>query len=382
MKLMEYKGKELLGKYNIETQKGVVIDSIENIKDDISGLEPPFVIKVQIMAGGRGKAGGIKFADDLSSAIENCKKLLGANIKGHIVKKLLIAEKVEVGSEWYMSIILDRSYKSPMLIFSPIGGIDIEETAKSSPDKIVKIPINPFLGIRDYISRYVFNQYNLPLEYYGSFNLILSNLYKLFCEYDCTLTEINPLVITSDKKLIAVDCKMDIDDSSLFRHPDMAYYRDSMEENELIILARKYNFLYIPITNDGDIAVMSNGSGMLMSCIDLITKNKMKVGAALDLGGGATSDRISEAIKIIFSNKKISSLFISVFGGITRCDEVANGVKGVIDSNLSDKFLVIRIEGTNKEIGLRILKNIGSNVLSVNSISEGVKALNSRRHLK
>lgn len=379
MKIMEYKGKEILSNYGIPIQKGVVIDSIDEIKEKVKNLKPPFVVKVQILAGGRGKAGGIKFADDVGSAYMVCKDLLGTIIRGHVVKKILIAEKVDVNDEWYLSVILDRYYKSPMIIFSSLGGIDIEETAKSNLDKIIKIPVNPITGIKDYFVGYIFNKCKINNIFKYQFFPILNGIYKLFNEYDCTLAEINPLSIVNGSNLMAIDCKMDIDDSALYRHADILEFRNSLDENPLTVEARKFNFLYIPLSNDGDIAVMSNGSGILMSCIDLISKSGLKVGAVLDLGGGASSDRISEAVKIIFRNKNINYLLVSIFGGITRCSEVANGVKIAVESGLEDKTLVLRLEGTNKQAAMEILSNVDGKVIVADSISEGVKILNSRR---
>jgi len=381
LKLLEYKGKELLSKYNIAIQKSVLVESPDNISLKLSDLTFPVVIKAQIMAGGRGKAGGIRFADNLKEAEEIIKSLLGFNIKGHIVKKLLIAQKVEGTSENYLSIILDRYYKSPMIIFSPIGGVDIEETARENPDKIIKIPVNPLFGIKDYIIRYIIKKACLPDVFFNGLQNIVTNIYRLFLEYDCILCEINPLLVTEDNDFIAIDAKIDIDDSSLYRHPDISEFRDQIEEDKLILEARKYDFLYIPIDSEGFVSVMSNGSGMLMSCIDLITKSSLIVGSALDLGGGATSDRISEAIKIIFKNKRINYLFISVFGGITRCDEVAGGIRDAIKEIGKDKILIVRIEGTNKEVGLDILKNLGSNVSYVQTIGDGIKELVLRKEI-
>ncbi|HAX17500.1 MAG TPA: ADP-forming succinate--CoA ligase subunit beta [Actinobacteria bacterium] len=381
MKLLEYKGKELLKNYGIPVQNGVVVQENQDIKESIKELKLPFVLKVQIMAGGRGKAGGIKFADSIEEAEKLAEEMLKMEIKKLKVKKVLIAEKVDLADEWYLSIVLDRLNKTPMLIFSPLGGVDIEDTARNNPEKIAKIPINPFLGIKEYTTRYIFKKYDLDQSLSEEFTSIVKNLFRLFKEYDCTLVEINPLAIINEDKLLAVDCKADIDDSSLYRHSDIVEFRNSIEENILVKEARQFNFLYIPVTDDGNIAVVSNGSGMIMSCIDLITKVGQKVGAALDLGGGATSDRIAEAVKIIFRNRNIMCLFISIFGGITRCDEVAMGVKNALESGEieKDRVVVIRLEGTNKQEALKILSEIGDNVIIADSISDGVNKISSRR---
>ena len=379
MKLLEYKGKELLKDYGIPIQSQAVIESAGEVASAAERFKPPYVLKAQVASGSRGKAGGIKFANDRAEAEKLAEEMIGMTIKGNIVKKLLITEKAEVKDEWYLSVILDRVSKSPMIIFSPLGGIDIEETARDDPDKIVKIVVNPLMGIKDYMARYIFSKFSLAEPYFKDFNSILKNLYRLFTTYDATLAEVNPLAVTKDGKLIALDCKADIDDSSLFRHPDIYDFRENMDEDVLIKEARRFNFLYITLKGKGDIAVMSNGSGMLMSCIDLITKEGAEVRAALDLGGGATSERICEAVKIVFKQRNTKYLFISIFGGITRCDEVAGGVKLALEDGLSDKVIIIRLEGTNKGEALKIIDEIGDRVVSAASITDGVEKLISRR---
>lgn len=381
MDLMEYKAKELFEKYLIPTQRGIVIDSLEELEAGKAGLSFPVVAKAQVQVGGRGKAGGVKFAENPAELLEVSKSILGLNIKGHIVKKLLIVEKANVLKEWYLSILLDRLTKGPMVIFSPCGGIDIEETAKSTPEKVLKVSIDPLMGINDYLPRYLLSKSGLGMEYFDRMFELLKKLYRMFCEYDCMLAEINPLVVTDDNRLLALDGKVSVDDSALSKLPDMLSFRDSLPENALVLEARKFNFLYIPCEDEGNIAVMSNGSGMIMSCIDLISIRGMKVGAALDLGGGATADRIREAIRIILSNNKVKALFINIFGGITRCDEVASGVKLAMEGMTEEKLVIVRFEGTNKEKGLEILSSINGNVVSADGLIEGVRELDARREL-
>jgi len=382
MDLMEYKAKELFDRYSIPTTPGVVINSPEELEEKLERIGYPIAAKAQVQIGGRGKAGGIKFAENKEQAMEVSKAIMGMNIKGHIVKRLLITQKTEIARELYLSIMLDRLSKGPMIIFSSMGGVDIEETAKNSPDKVVKIGIDPLIGVKDYTIRYIIDKSGVDSDLFDRLFDLVSKLYKMFCECDCMLTEINPLVVTPDRKLIALDGKVSIDDSALSRQPDILEFRDELTEEELVKEARKFRFLYIPCEADGNIAVMSNGSGMIMSCIDLISKEGMKVGAALDLGGGATSDRIAEAIRIVLSNKNIKALFISIFGGITRCDEVAGGVKIAMESQGNEnKMVIIRIEGTNKDKGLEILKSIKGSIIPADSIREGVRELAARREM-
>ena len=259
--------------------------------------------------------------------------------------------------------------------------MDIEETAKTSPEKVLKVPVDPLIGINDYIPRYLLSKSGSDMTYLDQLFELLKKLYRLFTEFDCMLVEINPLVISDENRLVALDGKISIDDSALARQPEILEFRDSLPDDELVLKARKFNFLYIPCETGGSIGVMSNGSGMIMSCIDMISKQNLSVGAALDLGGGATSDRIREAIGIILSNPKIKALFINIFGGITRCDEVAGGVKAAVESFSGDKLIIVRFEGTNKEKGLDILSSIKGNTVSVNGLREGVGELIARRGL-
>jgi succinyl-CoA synthetase beta subunit len=382
MDLMEYKAKELFDKYGIPVKKGIVIDDLDGLTSKSSALTFPLVVKAQVQIGGRGKAGGIKFAENADELLEACQSILGMDIKGHIVKKLMIVEKAEVGRELYLSIMLDRLSKGPMLIFSAQGGMDIEEIARKTPEKVLKVSIDPYIGIQDYVIRYLFSKSGLDDSLFEQMFDAVKKLYKLFREYDCMLTEINPLVITAQNKIFALDGKVSVDDNALIRQPDILAFRNSLTENKLVLEARKFNFLYIPCEEDGNIAVMSNGSGMIMSCIDLISKEGLKVGVGFDLGGGATSERIAEAVRIVLYNKKIKALFITIFGGITRCDEVAAGLKIAMEKQVEDKFLVVRVEGTNKEKGLEIISSINGQIISVDGIREGVKVLAARRELK
>ncbi|HBR02800.1 MAG TPA: succinate--CoA ligase subunit beta, partial [Ruminiclostridium sp.] len=357
MKLLEYKAKELFEQFGVPVMHGCVVDDLGTIAQTIenAGLTYPVVVKAQVQIGGRGKAGGIRFADNAGEAGEHCRALLHSELKGYRVDKLLIVEKAEHEIEWYLSIMLDRLSKRPMIIFSAEGGVDIEETSRISPSRVHKLVIDPMIGIQAYMARYFLSASGLSLDYLGRMHELLCNLYRCFNAYDCMLCEINPLILDKKGQFIALDSKVDIDDSALYRLPDMAAFRDSIQEEALIREARDFGFLYIPIEKDGSIAVMSNGSGMLMSCIDLISREGMKVCAALDLGGGATSERIAQAVRILVSTPGIKALLINIFGGITRCDEVAGGIKLALMSAKKNMTAVIRLEGTNKEKGLEII---------------------------
>jgi succinyl-CoA synthetase beta subunit len=379
MDLMEYKVRELYENCGVPTKKGYVIDDLEQLPSHAADLSYPLVVKAQVQTGGRGKAGGIRFAENADELQAACRDILGMDIRGYLVRKLMIVEKAAISGEWYLSILLDRLTKGPMIIFSPAGGMDIEETARTTPEKVLKVPVDPFLGIQDFQSRYLLSKSGLNLQLAAALHDLLQKLYSLFRAYDCTLVEINPLGVQENGSLLALDGKVTVDDSALYRQPDILAFRDTLVEDELILAARKYNFLYIPCEPDGSIAVMSNGSGLIMSCIDLISKEGLHVGSALDLGGGATADRIAEAIRIILGNPRIRALFINIFGGITRCDEVAGGVQQALAGLAGGPLVIVRFEGTNKEKGLQILDSLTDRVVAADGLHEGVRILADRR---
>ena len=379
MKFMEYQARETFDQYGIPVMKGVVIDQIEGVEGKLDGLTFPLVVKAQVQVGGRGKAGGIQFADTVEDVKRISQQLLHSDLKGHTIHKLMIVEKAASGKECYLSIILDRLTKAPMIIFSAEGGVDIEETAVTNPSAIIKMPIDTTIGIQKYMIQYIVNKAGLAQEVIPALLDLITRLYEMFVSTDSMLAEINPLLILKDHTLIALDGKVDVDDSALYRQPKVLEYRDSIQEDPLVLDARQFRLLYIPVEDEGDIAVISNGSGMLMSSIDLISKAGMVVGAALDLGGGATADRIKEAIRIVLTREKTKYLFVNIFGGITRCDEVANGVRDAMTTQPKDRCVIVRLEGTNKQKGIDILQSAESDVVSVDGLQEGVQALVNRR---
>lgn len=380
MKLMEYQARETFKRFDMSVMNAVVVDGVENIEEAIGDLRFPLVVKAQVQVGGRGKAGGVQFAENIEQVNRISEKLLFSDLKGHRVNKLMIVEKAEYNKELYLSIMLDRLSKKPMFIFSAAGGIDIEDTASNTPEAIIKVVIDPMIGVREYDAHYMVNQSGVDKKIIKPLFEFLKKLYGMFIQTDALLAEINPLIITDDYQLIALDGKVDVDDSALHRQKTILEYRDELQEEELILEARKYRFLYIPVEEDGDIAVISNGSGMLMSSIDLISKRNIKVGAALDLGGGATADRIKEAVRIVLSNPNIQYVYINIFGGITRCDEVARGIKEAMKKTASKYSVIVRLEGTNKKEGIAIIQSVGNQVVSVDGLVEGVAELVKRRN--
>ncbi len=383
MKLLEYQAKALFDEASVATMPGCVIRDAAGAAQVLqeAGLSYPVVVKAQVQIGGRGKAGGIRFADNEEEVLKHAEDLLGSTLRGLPVRELLVVEKCEHETEWYLSIMLDRLSKRPLIMFSDLGGMEIEETAKTRPEHLRKITVDPMIGIQDYMARYLLSSLGLDVSYTKALHKMLQGLYRVFESHDAMLVEVNPLIVDKEGKLIALDGKVDVDDSALYRLPDVAAWRDAMPEPELVKEARSFNFLYIPVEEQGTIGVVSNGSGMLMSCIDMISREGMKVSAALDLGGGATAERISHAMRIMFSTPGIKAVLINIFGGITRCDEVAGGVKLAFENHIrnDEQFVVIRMEGTNKDLGLEILKSIQGDVVLVPGLRESIRALTERR---
>ena len=374
MKLLEYKAHELFSAYQLTCMNGKVTRSLEELKAIDGVISYPMVLKAQVQTGGRGKAGGIQFAENRKELLEKADFLFNLSIKGLPIEKVFAAEKVELTSEMYLAIALDCKQKQAVLIYSSEGGVDVNEIAEKNPDKLVKVPISPNEGLQDFIIQYVMDKSRMEWEIREDFTDICRKLYRIFIEYNCLLAEINPLVITDTGKLLALDGKIDIDDNSLFKHEDIRKFRDEITNNTLVLEAREYNFLYIPIQDKGNIAIISNGSGMIMSSIDIISKHGMDVICALDLGGGATTDRINKALRVVASNSNVKTIFLNIFGGITRCDEIARGILHSMDF-MEQIRLVVRLEGTNKEKGLTILEAAGDRVTHVDGLNDGVKIL-------
>ncbi len=310
MKLLEYQAKELFARYGLPVQRGVVLSERGGTATAIkaAGLRYPVVLKAQIQAGGRGKAGGICFAENGEEAQAIADALLVSELKDYRVNQLLAVEKAEIVGEWYLSIILDRNIQSPLIIFSTKGGVDIEQTAVNDPDAVVRLPVNPLTGITGYTTRYLCSRCGVPDGQADVLKEVLEKLYALFMGCGCLTAEINPLATLPDGGLLALDGKVELDDDALYRLPEAQSWRDAMPEHPLISRARRERFLYIPLTPGGRVAVMSNGSGMLMSTIDLLSKRGIPAACGLDLGGGATSDRIREAVRIVLETEGVDTL--------------------------------------------------------------------------
>jgi succinyl-CoA synthetase beta subunit len=378
MLLMEYIARDLLAAQGIAVPRGTVIESDADTSQ--ATLSFPAVLKAQVPTGGRGKAGGIKIVNSVQETWETVGRLLGMTIKGLTVDRLLLVEKVTAVQEWYLAILLDRGAKVPMIIFSPEGGMEIEEIARLRPDRVVRGQVNPFIGIQEYITRYLLDRAALEPKYFEPLHTVLKQLYQVYWENDCLLAEINPLMVDHEGRLIAGDAKITIDDSALpVRHPNLLALRDSLEREKLVFEARKYGFLYVPIHSKGNITIMSNGSGMLMASLDTLQQRGFTANSVLDLGGGATADRIARGVELMMTQSGVHSLFVNIFGGITRCDEIAGGIKNAVSRLRDNQFIVVRMEGTNKPLGQEILRSIpAGRIAMVDKLSETVGVLAER----
>jgi len=355
MKLHEYQSKQIFAKHGIPIPKGRVAVTASEAKAIADELGGRVVIKSQVLVGGRGKAGGIRLAKDSSEAEELATQILGMEIKGLPVRKVLVDEAANIEKELYLGITNDRAARKPVMMGSAAGGVDIEEVARQSPEKIIKIHIDPLLGLRDYQARDIAAGIDLPKELWRSFTEIARGLWSAYTNCDATLAEINPLVITADNRLLALDGKMVLDDNALFLHPDLAEMRDLDVEASSEIEARKYGLSYIKL--DGTIGCLVNGAGLAMTTMDIIKLFGGEPANFLDIGGGARADKVAAALRIILSDPNVKAVLLNVFGGITRCDEVARGIVAALDEIKTDVPMVVRLVGTNAEEGRQILAN-------------------------
>mgnify|MGYP001765982915 CR=1 FL=1 len=355
MKLHEYQSKLIFSKYGIPIPKGRVAATAEAARQIAQELGGRAVIKAQVLVGGRGKAGGIKVAKDPNEAEQLATQILSMEIKGLPVRKVLVDEAAAIETEIYLGITNDRAARKPVMMASAAGGVDIEEVARETPEKIIKVQIDPLLGLRDYQARDIAAGIDLPRELWRAFNAIALGLWRAYSENDATLAEINPLIINKDKKLVALDGKMLIDDNALFRHADLAELRDIDEEAPAETEARKYGLSYIKL--DGNIGCMVNGAGLAMTSMDVIKLFGGEPANFLDIGGGAGSDKVAAAMKIILTDPNVKAVLFNIFGGITRCDEVAKGILVAMDEVKPKVPMVVRLVGTNAEEGRRLLEN-------------------------
>ncbi len=354
MKLHEYQSKQYFANFGIPIPPGRVATNAAEAKQIAEELGGRVVIKSQVLVGGRGKAGGIRLAKNPQQAEELATQMLGMEIKGLPVRKVLVDEAANIESEIYLGITNDRAARKPVVMASSAGGIEIEQVAKDTPEKIVRIHIDPLLGLREYQARDVAAGIDLPRAHWRSFGQICRGLWQAYISSDANLAEINPLVITDQNQLLAVDGKMVLDDNALFRHPDLAEMRDVDIEPKAETEARKYSLSFIKL--DGYIGCMVNGAGLAMATMDIIKLNGGEPANFLDIGGGASSEKVAAALRIILSDPNVRAVLFNIFGGITRGDEVARGILAALEEVDTSVPMVIRLVGTNAEEGREILK--------------------------
>lgn len=346
LKIYEYQAKEIFKKNGIPVPINQLSENGVDAEKAAKKIDKSVVLKSQVLVGGRGKAGGIKFADNPSDAHKTADELLQFNIKGEKVSKLLVEEKLDIESEYYLSVVMDRSVRKPLIIASTEGGVDIEEIARVTPEKLVKYHVNPFERFLPYQARDIAIEMGVPNHLISKTGAIIWKLFNLFKKYDAIIAEINPLALTP-QGLIAADAKLDIDDDALYRQKEFM-------DNES---TKKDEFAYVEL--DGDIAVIGNGAGLTLSGMDMLKLYGGKAATFLDIGGGASKENIARALNIVISNHKVKVVFLNVLGGITRADDVANGVISVLEGAERKIPLVIRLTGTNEEEGQRILNEAG-----------------------
>ncbi len=367
MKIHEFQAKELFRKYNIPVPEGQVAfnaDEAVQVAQILKTKDNRYVVKAQIHAGGRGKGGGVKVVDSLDGVREAAKQIIGMQLvthqtgpEGKKVKSVLVEEASSIARELYISIVLDRATSRPVIMASQDGGMDIEEVAEKTPERIIKEFIHPVIGLQPYQARKIAYALNIPAEGMKDALKLITNLYKVFIEADCAMVEINPLVVTTDNRVFALDAKVDFDSNALFRHPDIVSYRDLDEEDPLEVEASRYNLNYIKL--EGNVGCLVNGAGLAMATMDIIKQYGAAPANFLDVGGSATDEALENAFRILLSDETVEVVFINIFGGILRCDKLAEGVVKAARKLEMRLPLVIRMKGTNVDLGKQILADSG-----------------------
>ena len=376
MDIHEHQAKELLRDYNIPTPNGKAVFSVEDALLAAKELPGPvYVVKAQIHAGGRGKAGGVKVVNDLEAVKNAAETILGQKLitpqtssEGKLVQRLYIEDGCDIDSEYYFSMVIDRVSSRVSVIASTEGGMDIEKVAEENPEKILSFNIDPTIGFQPFHSRLIANNLNLSGTSFKQAGNFFSQLYKLFTESDASLLEINPLVLTSENSLIALDAKMSFDNNALYRHPKIMALRDETEEDSAEILASKYDLAYIKL--DGTIGCLVNGAGLAMATMDIIKLKGSSPANFLDVGGSATKEKVTEAFKIILSDEAVKGILVNIFGGIMRCDIIAEGVVAAAKALSLTKPLVVRLAGTNVEEGKKILSDSGLKITPADDLDD------------
>jgi succinyl-CoA synthetase beta subunit len=380
MNIHEYQAKEILRKYGVPTPKGHIAfnadEAVQNAKNLSGGI---WVVKAQIHAGGRGLGGGVKLAKSIDEVRSLTDNMIGMRLvthqttsEGKEVKKVYIEEGLNIKHEFYISIALNRALEMPMIIASSSGGMDIEKVAKESPEKIAKVSIDPTIGFQKFHGREVAFKLGIPKEILNDFIELVSNLYKVYSENDADMVEINPLVLTGDDKFLALDAKINFDDNALIRHKNIEALRDFDEEDKAETEAKQSNLSYVKL--DGNVGCMVNGAGLAMATMDIIKYEGGEPANFLDVGGGANPQTVAKGFEIILKDRNVKAIFINIFGGIVRCDRVANGILEATKITQVNVPVIVRLDGTNANEAKEILKNSNiQNIISASDLSDGAK---------
>jgi succinyl-CoA synthetase beta subunit len=371
MNLHEYQAKELFQRAGIPIAPGIVCATPAEVRAAAEKIGGDVVVKAQVHSGGRGKAGGVKLAKSPLEAEEKAKPILALTIQGLPVRRVLVTKAVDIKSEAYAAILVDRAIKRPILMYSAAGGVDIEDTARTNPGAIHKVSIDPALGLLPYQARAAAHGLGLSGKQAVAAAMLLVQLWDVFRDSDASLAEVNPLVVTDGGEVLALDAKVSIDDNALFRHPDLEAMRDSADETAGTILAREKGLSYVPL--DGDIGCVVNGAGLAMTTMDLVKYYGGEPANFLDIGGSSNPEKVVAAFRIITGDSTVKAILFNIFGGITRCDDVARGILAALDQMKLDVPLVIRLTGTNEELARQILAERG--LTATTSMDDGVKAV-------
>ena len=353
MDLYEHQGKELLARYDVPTVEGRVATTVEEARAAAAELGGPVVVKAQVLTGGRGKAGGVKLAADAAEAARHAEAILGLVINGHVTRRLWVERQASIAREYYFSITFDRGAKRPLFMLSTMGGMDIEAVAVEHPDRLARIHLDPAIGFRPFFANRLVFAAGIPAEERRAVASLIERAYQLFEQADAMLVEINPLAVTTDGAVVAADAKVTIDDNALYRHPEIAAMRDSSAADPQEQMARERGLTYVKL--DGSVGVLGNGAGLVMSTLDVVDQVGGSPANFLDVGGGAQADEIVSALEVILSDDKVRAVFFNIFGGITRCDEVARGILDALARMTVDVPLVVRLDGTNDVEGRALL---------------------------
>src|SRR3954452_12731643 len=372
MDLLEYQGKQLFGRHGVPVPEGQPAATVDEALAAADAIGYPCVVKAQVLIGGRGKAGGIKVAKDRDEARDHAEAILGMDIKGHTVSELWIEQASDIAEEYYASIVFDRSAKAPLFMLSTHGGMDIEEVAATDPTAIARLHVDPLLGYQAFHGRRLAYEAGLPADVVRPVGALLAKLYEAFVAEEAMLVEVNPLVVLADRSVKALDAKVTLDGNSLFRHADNAALRNPGAEDEQERMAKERGLIYVKL--DGNVGILGNGAGLVMSTLDVVAQAGGSPANFLDAGGGSKADAIVDAVEVILSDAKVTAVLFNIFGGITRCDEVARGLIEAFNRIDVKVPFVVRLDGTNDEEGRKLLADANLPNVHIESTMLGAAA--------